>query len=66
MGVKKLNRLNKFMQVEVNVKYMETNFGGRSLSSFGDFAPFCFPSKIAKISLQSMDYSPWGSKNRIG
>ena len=56
MGVKKLNRLKKFMQVEVNVKCMETNFGWRSLSSFGDFTPFCFPSKTAKISLQSMDY----------
>ena len=29
-------------------------------------APFCLPSKMAKISLRTMDYSPWGSKNRIG
>ena len=28
------------MQVEVDVKYMQTNFGGPGLSSFGDFAPF--------------------------
>ena len=32
------------MQVEVNVKCMETNFGGHGLSSFGDFTPF-FPFK---------------------
>ena len=34
----------KFMQVEVDVKCMETNFDGHGLSSFGDFAPFCLPS----------------------
>ena len=38
------------MQIEVVVKYMQTNFGGRSLSHFGDLAPFCLPSKTAKIS----------------
>ena len=53
------------MQVEVDVKCMEINFGWRGLSSFGDFAPFCLPSKTAKISLRTMDYSPWGSKNLI-
>ena len=53
------------MQVEVDVKCMETNFGGRGLSSFGDFAPFCLPSKTAKISLRTMNYSPWRSKNLI-
>ena len=26
------------MQLEVNVKCMQTNFGGRGLSGFGDFA----------------------------
>ena len=36
------------------------------LSGFGDFAPFCLPSKMAKISLRTMDYSPWSSKNLIG
>ena len=54
------------MQVEVDVKCMQTNFGGHGPFSFGDSAPFCFPSKTAKISLQTMGYSPWGSKNRIG
>ena len=54
------------MQVGVDVKRMETNFGGSGLSGFGFMAPFCLPSKMAKISLLTMDYSPWGSKNRIG
>ena len=65
MGVKKLNRLKKFMQVEVDVKHMQTNFGGHGLSGFGDFAPFSFAFKTGKTSLRTMDYSPWGSKNRI-
>ena len=30
------NRLKKFFQVVVDVKYMHTNFGGRGLSGFGD------------------------------
>ena len=60
------NWLKKFMQVGIDVKCMQTNFGGRGLSSFGDFASFCLPSKMAKISLQTMNYSPWGSENRIG
>ena len=34
------NQLKKFMHVEVDVKCMETNFGGCGLSSFGDFATF--------------------------
>ena len=33
------------------MKCMETNFGGCSLSGFGDLAPFSLPSKTAKISL---------------
>ena len=49
------------MQVEVDVKHMQTNFGGRGFSGFGDFAPFYDPSKVAKISFWTM-----GSKNRIG
>ena len=53
------------MQVEVDVKCMQTNFDGCDLSGFRVMAPFCLPSKTAKISLQTMDYSPWGSKNRI-
>ena len=30
------NRLKKFMQVEIDVKFIYTDFGGRDLSSFGD------------------------------
>ena len=32
------NQLKKFMQVGVDVTCMYTNFGGRSLSGFGDTA----------------------------
>ena len=32
------NRLNKFMQVGIDVKCMHTNFGGHGFSSFGDNA----------------------------
>ena len=53
------------MQVEVDVKCMQTNFGGHGLSNFGDFAPFHLPSKTAKFPFQFMDYSPWGSENGI-
>ena len=49
------------MQVEVDVKCMETNFGGRGFFGFGDLAPFLLPSMTAKISLRTMDYSPWES-----
>ena len=41
------NRLKKFMQVVVDVKYMHTNFGGRALLCFGDIATF----KNGQISL---------------
>ena len=41
------NQLKKFMQVGVDVKCMHTNFGGHSLSSFGDIATF----KKGQISL---------------
>ena len=54
------------MQVEVDVECTENNFGGHAVFGFGDIAPFSFPSRTAKISLWTMDYSPWGSKNRIG
>ena len=54
------NRLKKFMQVEVNVLSMYTNFSGCSLSGFGDTATF----KNGQISL-SDHYSPWSSKNLI-
>ena len=39
------------MQVEADVKCMQTNFDGRGLSGFRVMAPFCLPSKMAKISL---------------
>ena len=57
------NRLKKFMQVGIDVKCMHANFGGRSLSSFGDIATF----KNGQISPSdlTMDYSPWSSKNLI-
>ena len=41
------NRLKKFMHVGIDVKCMYNNFGGRSLSSFGDIATF----KNGQISL---------------
>ena len=34
------NQLKKFMQAEIDVKCMHTNFGGRSLSDFEDTATF--------------------------
>ena len=51
------------MQVEVNVLSMHTNFDGCRHSSFIDIATF----KNGQISLsdQTMDYSPWSSKNLI-
>ena len=39
------------MQVEVDLKCMETNFGGHGISGFGDFAPICVTFKNDKISL---------------
>ena len=50
------------MQVEVDVKCMETNFGGHSLSGFGDFASFCFPSKLAKFPFRTMAIVHRGKK----
>ena len=41
------------MQVEVDLKRMQTNFGGRGFSSFGDFASFCLPSK------PKFPFGPW-------
>ena len=57
MGVKKLNRLKKFMQVEVDLKRMETKFGGHGFFGFGDIAPFCLPSKWPKF-----PFGPWTIK----
>ena len=49
------NRLKKFMQVEVNVLCMHTNFDGCHYSGFRDIATF----KNGQISLS------WSSKNLI-
>ena len=40
------NLLKKFMQVDVDVTYIHTNFGGHNFSGFGDIATF----KIGQIS----------------
>ena len=56
------NRLKKFMQVGIDVKFMHTNFGGRGLSGFGDMTTF---QKMAKFPFWGMDYSPWSWKNLI-
>ena len=42
------------MQVEVDVKCMQTNFGGHGISGFGDFAPFSFASKRPNF-----PFRPW-------
>ena len=55
------NWLKKFMQVEVDVKCMQT-FCWRGLSGFRDFAPFCLPSNLVKFPFWTMDFSPWGQK----
>ena len=43
------NRLKKFMQVGIDVKFIHTNFGGRGLSGFRDTATF----KNSQISLST-------------
>ena len=43
------NRLKKFMQVEIDVTCMYTNFGGRGVFGFGDTATF----KNGQISLST-------------
>ena len=49
------------MQVGIDVTFTHTNFGGSGLSGFGDTTTF----KNGQISLSTMDYSPWSSKNLI-
>ena len=61
MGVKKYNWLKKSMQVEVDVKCMQTNFGECGLFDFENLAPFSFASKWPNFSFELL----WGSKNRI-
>ena len=53
------NQLKKFMQVGIDVTYMYTDFGGRSFSSFGDFAPFhCQDQfKFTFLNLKTLMYS---------
>ena len=55
------NRLKKFMQVGIDVKYMHTNFGGHGFL----VSEILLLSKTAKFPFLSMDYSPWSSKNLI-
>ena len=55
------NRLKKFIQVGIDVTYIHTKFGGRDIFSFGDTTTL----KNGQISLSTMDYSPWSSKNLI-
>ena len=55
------NQLKKFMQVEMDVKCMHTNFGGRGLFSF----EILLLSKMAKFPFLTMDYSQWSSENLI-
>ena len=72
------NRLKKFMQVRIDVKFMHTNFGGRGLKN-GQFSlsdhglqsmvsqkflvsEIPQPSKTANFPFRTMDYSPWSSK----
>ena len=43
------NRLKKFMQVEIDVKFIYTDFGGRDLSGFGDIGTL----KNGQISLST-------------
>ena len=50
------------MQIEVDVKCIKTKFGWCGLSGFGDFGPLSLALKMAKISLRTMGYSPWGQK----
>ena len=69
MVIKKFNQsesAKNFLQVGIDVTCMHTIFGGRGFHSFGVMTFSCLPSQTAKIFLQTMGYSPWGSKTRIG
>ena len=50
------------MQVEVDVKCTETNFGGCDFFGIGVMAPYCLPSKTAEISLRAMAIVHGGQK----
>ena len=56
------NRLKKFMQVGIDVKFMHTNFWW---VWFLRFRRYGYLSKMAKFPFRGMDYSPWSSKNLI-
>ena len=49
------------MQVGIDVTCMYIDFGGHGLFGFGDISTF----KNGQISLSTMDYSPWPSRNLI-
>ena len=51
------NRLKKFMQVGIDVKFMHTNFGGRGLFSFGD--------KISLLSIKVEKFNRSESAKKI-
>ena len=56
----RLESAQKFMQIEVDVTCMYTNFGGHDFSSFGDTATI----KNGQISPSDHGlHSPWSSKN---
>ena len=52
------NRLKKFMQLGIYVKFMYIDFGGRDPS----VSEIPLPSKKAKFPFRPMGYSPWSSK----
>ena len=51
------NRLKKFMQVGIDVKFVYTDFGGRGLSSFGD--------KISLLSIKVKKFNRSESVQKI-
>ena len=55
------NQLKKFIQIEIDVTCIHTNFGGCDLYGFGDIVTF----KNSQFSLSDHGYSPWSSKNLI-
>ena len=56
------NRLKKFMHVWIDVKFIQTNFGGCGLFGFGDTATF---QKWPNFPFGAWTISPWSSKNLI-
>ena len=58
----KIKLAQKFMQVEVDKICMCTKLDRHGFSSSGDFAPFHFPSNMAKFFFLTMDYIHGGKK----